>query len=538
MAGVGPFEAGIAAAEAGDFEKAAAIARILLARNPGDVNGLQIAGFVAFRQGRNTDALEAFLRAWRIAPDRPTLLYWIGVLYKERGDYQSAERAFRDAVSLDPGYGEAWCHLGETRFMIDRKENAREAFEAALKAEPTSPVVLARAARFFETTHDLARARALLEDAFHRNPDDGLARIALLELDLREGRCEAVVAGATALLRASTSADPRNEARINHLLASALDRLGDCQGAFTRYAEAKRLVSRLDHDLAHRAPSPLHTESLDRLRAFTAAADFSQWTSYPDLQGPAPVFLLGFVRSGTTWLDQVLSSHPSVTVTEEEDLLIDSWRELALSDDGLRRLAPMSKAEIERRRAAYWTRVDRVLGGAPRREVFVDKLPLNTANLPLIWRLFPEAKILFAIRDPRDAVLSAFQQHFQVNVGMAHFLDIGSGAAFYDRVMAIGAIMRERTPLRIHDIRYERVVSNFETEIRVATGFLGLPWTDAVLDYQETARRRVIRTPSARQVIEKPYATSIGKWRRYRDAMAPALPILAPWVERFGYPQD
>lgn len=512
--------------------------RALIARNPNDVHGLQIIGFSAFRQGDNRRALKAFLQANRAEPGQPTLLFWIGVLNKERGDFAQAERAFREAVRIAPRYGEAWCNLGETLFQLNRREEARSAFETAITAEPSSSTVLARAAHFLEVTHEVDKARSLAERAVQLDPSDEVARITLIEIDLREKRFEDILSGVTPLLKSSGNINHRNQARLRHLAATAHDRLGEYEAAFERYSEANRLQADLDRNLAGKSPSPLQTENLERIIHWLRSNEPASWTDNAGLQGPAPVFLLGFVRSGTTWLDQILSSHPSATVTEEEDLFVDSWRDLLISDEGLARLPTLSTDEINERRAAYWARADKALEGTKKRAIIVDKLSLNTVNLPLIWRLFPDAKIIFALRDPRDAVFSAFQQHFQVNAGMAHFLDINAAAAFYDRIMTIGALMREKAPLTLQEIRYESVVANFDAEILKLLTFLCLGWDDAVRNYQDTAKRRAVRTPSAKQVIEKPYSTSIGKWRRYQTGMAPALPILAPWVKKFGYETD
>lgn len=531
-----PLEEGVAAASAGDYAKANAIAAALFSRNPNDVHALQILGFIAFREGRNTDALKAFLRANEVEPGRPTILYWLGVLFKERGNYEESERALLDAVRRDPGYGEAWCQLGETLYYLHRRDDARGAFERALALEPDSPVVLAKAARFFEITHDLPRARSLAEKALALNPEDKHVAIALVEIELREKKFDAVIERATALLEENPR-NLRNQARLRHSIAAAQDRLGDYTAAFASYAEAHRLQAFLDLDTARLIPSPLHTENLDRLIRFLQRQDFAEWSRPSPLDGPTPVFLLGFVRSGTTWLDQILSSHPDFAVMEEEDNFVEFWRRFIISDEGLSRLPELAREEVNAGRAGYWTRANKTLKGRTARWT-VDKTPLNTAQLPIIYRLFPEAKIVFVLRDPRDAVFSAFQQLFQMNAGMSHFLDLKTGAQFYDRIMTIGSLMRENAPLNVHEIRYEDLVADFEAAIRRVLAFLDVPWSDAVRDYALTAKNRAIRTPSFRQVIEAPYATSIGKWRRYREAMAPALPILAPWVEKFGYDRD
>lgn len=264
----------------------------------------------------------------------------------------------------------------------------------------------------------------------------------------------------------------------------------------------------------------------------------SFWSAPRILSGAAPVFLVGFVRSGTTWLDQILSSHPDIAVMEEHDHFVDASRDLVIADGELDRIGALSDAQINAYRNAYWRRAEAVLKDDIARPLIIDKAPLNTAQLPLIARLFPEARIIFALRDPRDCVMSAFQQYFQLNVGMAYFLDMQTSAVFYDKVMTIGELTRRKSNLVFHEVRYERVVENFDAEVAAVLNFLGVEWDDSVRDYRETAKRRAVNTPSLRQVIQKPYATSIGKWRNYRDGMASALPVLAPWVEKFGYDAD
>lgn len=530
------FQQGLAAAESGDFARADAVARGLLSRDPNDVHALQILGFSAFRQGKNDAALQAFIRANRTAPGQPALLYWLGVLFKERGDFAQAERAFSDAVRLNPQYGEAWCHLGETLYLVERIDDARAAYDRAIAAEPDSVTVIAKYARFRETVHDLDGARALAERAYALNPQDELSVIALAEIRLRQNQPDEALSVLEPLL-GQASANDRNHAKLLHLAATALDRNGRYAESFSALEASHMLQRKINAARATSVPSPLNTESLQQTIAFLRRTNVAEWTRYTDLDGPDPVFLLGFVRSGTTWLDQILSSHPKIAVMEEEDNFIDIWPRLLRTSSALEQLPSFSRDEVNDGRRKYWSRASK-LATAPTGGLIVDKVPLNTVQLGLIYRLFPNAKIIFALRDPRDAILSAFQQHFQINAGMVHFLDIKTAASFYDKTMTIGEIVRNKTSLQVHKVRYESVVRDFKPEIMRLIEFLGFPWDEGVLNYQATAMSRAVRTPSRQQVVQPPYATSIGKWRHYRNGLAPALPILAPWIEKFGYDKD
>jgi hypothetical protein len=165
----------------------------------------------------------------------------------------------------------------------------------------------------------------------------------------------------------------------------------------------------------------------------------------------------------------------------------------------------------------------------------VDKFPLNIVVLPLIRRVFPNAKIIFALRDPRDVVLSCFQQRFTINAAMAQFLELERTGAYYDQVMALFELCRARLGLDLHQVRYEDVVAKLEGASRELCAFLGVAFEPAMLNYRATALKRAIATPSARQVIEPLYNRSVERWRRYEVELGPVLPVLAPWAARYGY---
>jgi hypothetical protein len=220
---------------------------------------------------------------------------------------------------------------------------------------------------------------------------------------------------------------------------------------------------------------------------------------------------------------------------EERDTLAGPAEALFKPGEGFERWASLSGAEIERLRTLYWQQVNAGLAGAATKDVFVDKLPLNAIYLPLIYRLFPTARIILAIRDPRDVVLSCYQQRFGMNPAMFQLLKLDSAVAYYDAVMKLVQVSREKLPLSLHEVRYESVVSDFDATIGALLEFLGLVWDDAVRDYAATAKRRTIGTPSAVQVVQPLYGSAQGKWRNYRRFLEPHLGALEPWVRTFGY---
>jgi hypothetical protein len=167
--------------------------------------------------------------------------------------------------------------------------------------------------------------------------------------------------------------------------------------------------------------------------------------------------------------------------------------------------------------------------------VVIDKLPLNLAYLFLVRRLYPNARVLFLLRDPRDVTLSCFCQSFELQGAMPYFLDLDQTAAYYDRLMKLAVLQQSSLGLEMHELRYEDLVTSFESRLRGVLEFLGLPWHEDVLDYRRKAADRAIDTPSYQQVARPLYSSSIGRWKNFRASLQPVLPKLEPWAATFGY---
>ncbi len=191
---------------------------------------------------------------------------------------------------------------------------------------------------------------------------------------------------------------------------------------------------------------------------------------------------------------------------------------------------------MKRRRGSYWSAVSATLGDRLRGRVLIDKLPLHTLALPVIARLFPDARILFALRDPRDVVLSCFRRRFVLNSAMREFLTLEGAAAYYDAVMALACDSRAILPLTLEEVRHEDLVDDFDGEAARVLRFAGLEWHEDVREFAERAKARP-RTPSDLQLAGGLSREGLAQWRRYADRLAPVLPVLAPWVKRWGYPE-
>jgi hypothetical protein len=243
---------------------------------------------------------------------------------------------------------------------------------------------------------------------------------------------------------------------------------------------------------------------------------------------------VGFPRSGTTLLEQILAAHPDIESLEERDNLIDVANDFLIDSEGVGKLEEIGVGELEIYRQKYWARIQEA-GMHLSRPVFVDKMPLNTVLLCLIAKLFPAAKVLFALRDPRDVVLSCFRRRFGMSAQMYEFTSLESTARYYDAVMQLASEYRRLLRLKMFDARYEKIVTNLEPQARALCDFIGVQWNDAMTDFAVRAKNRGINTPSAAQVARGLYTQGMNQWCRYEKQLAPVMPLLNPWVARFGY---
>ena len=518
---------GAAAAFAhGDHVTAARLAAEVLALRPAFPDALHLAGLCALRAGELVRALALLEQAAGLKPGDPLLIYNLGVARSESGDRGGALQAFSITARLAPTHPKAHFNLAVLSAEEGLVEQAETAYRRNLELAPTHAAAAAGLASLCEQRSALEEAERWCEAALALDAADPVARLTRAQLDFRAGRHAEAAVTLEALL--ATGLTVRNRALAAGRLGVAYDRLerpAEAWGMFLAAKDALRQSLPPETGAYSFATADRIARHLDRLLALDSA----------DSSGETPVFLVGFPRSGTTLLDQILSGHPGVTVLEEKDTLQDSLGRYALSDGGMEALLAATAAALSQDRERYWQRVQEYFPERPRERLFVDKLPLNTLFLPLMARLFPTARFIFALRDPRDVVLSCFMQTFALNEAMRHFLSLEETADFYAAVMDVGRRSQAALPERMHTVRYESLVADTEGEARRLLEFLGLPWDPAVLDFQATAKRRRINTPSYHQVARPIYGEARERWRRYETQLEPVRGKLEPFVEAFGY---
>ena len=529
-----------AALQARELERAAVLAEAAVAQGIEHPLLLNLAALRLEGQGRLEEAFERLRRALELAPSDVFVLSALGQNLDRQGRRDAALRAFDAALSIDPDFPQAHHNRAQTLQALGDFAGAREGFERAASLSAIYADPLGGLATLDVRQGDIPAARGHAERALAIDPAHAVARVALANAELSEGAAQAAERRLRALLEDPALAAIDRPA-VACLLGDALDSQGRTWEAFDAYGAGKAEAERLHApQFAPRAGRPTALEQARALKDYVDAADAGTWARV-DLsdKGDADehVFLLGFPRSGTTLLEQVLASHPQVATLDERTAMVDAETEFLSGPEGLERLTRLEGEELKLFRDAYWGRI-KAFGLDVRGKVFIDKFPLATMKLPLIAKLFPHARVLFALRDPRAVALSCFRRGFGMNPSMYQFVTLDGTARFYDAVMGLGEACRAKLPLTVHEIRYEALVEDFDATAKAVADFIGLEWSDSLRDFARTAEKRAIRTPSASQVRRGLYSDALQQWRLYQDHLAPVLPILQPWVKKWGYPPD
>ena len=526
--------------QAGDNERARQLAIETLGKGIEHPVLLNLRALDHEENGRLEKAFADLQRAHFLAPRDYSILNACGLCLARMNRPEEALACYNQAIELQPAFGPAWFNSGWAQEQLGEVGKAASAYAKAAELNPENVQAWANMAWLASRRGDAVSAKQYAERAFVLQPDHPTAVLALAAAEVDQPEV------AERRLR-GLIADSRLGAYDRGV---ALSQLGDVLDALDRTAEAFEAYREgnavFGADAASRFEAPGQAtvaDSLAWLNLWAQARDRRRWTGEPRAAAGsqagerAHIFLLGFPRSGTTLMESALAGHPDVTSLEERNTLNASVRAFMGDAQSLSRLASISDSDLRPFREDYWTCV-KDWGGAPAGKIFIDKNPFNTHRLPLIYKLFPDARIIFAVRDPRDVVLSCFRRRFNLNPSTYELLDLKRAAALYDRTMRFAALLRDNQALAEHTLVYERLVEDFPGQMQAACAFIGADWRPELLDFAGRARRGEVARASSAQISRGRYADGAGQWRRYRAEMAPVLPILAPWVERFGYPPE
>jgi tetratricopeptide (TPR) repeat protein len=468
--------------------------------------------------GQLDAAAASYRRVVELKPDYADAHYNLGNTLKELGQLDEAAACFRRVLKIDPDSVIAHNNLGAVLQDLGQLDDASANYQRALEIDPGCDDAMVGIGHLCVISGKMKEAEAMIDKALGVNPDNLEARLLLASIrkaKAGDGNLSALLAADEAAQNSRSPIPGNQKISLQFALGKSFDDLGDHDRAFPHFIEGCKMKrATFEYDAAQMT------------RYFNDVMRVFDRTTIERLRGggnpsKVPIFVLGMPRSGTTLTEQIIASHPDVHGAGE---LPDMWQ-ITKSDIGGTRGFPGNILALDHAGLTGWA--DRYVAGlrqhAPDAPHITDKMPSNFLYIGLIHVMLPNAKIIHVNRNPVDTCLSCLMTLF--NKGIKYSYDLAELGGYYIDYARLMDHWRDVLPAGAFlDVQYEDIVADQEAQARRMTGFCGLEWNDACIDFHK--HERSVRTASWAQVRQPIYKSSVERWRPYEKYLGPLLDAL------------
>jgi len=517
-------EKATAAFVAGDRQSAESIFRDILKGDASHVAALCGLAALALGGGNTQDSERLLRHALKQTAHLPLARRGLSHTLLAAGRLPEAEAAIRELLKIEPENPQNWVALGSVYTRLLRQNDALTAYEEAARLNPTEMRLRLSIGHIYKTLGQRVQCEQAYHECLRMEPGSGEAYWSLADLKTYVFT-EDEIASMQALL-AGSSADESNKAQLQFALGRALEQRRQYGDAFAHYAAGNAL---------RRATSPFDIAKFEaksqRVAACFDAAFFRerQAAGCPD---PAPIFIVGLPRSGSTLIEQILASHSLVEGTMELPNIVTMVREFDHRDgrdDGYpETVRAVSMENLVRLGRRYLDETRPIRAG---RAHFIDKMPNNFSHVGLIRAILPQATIVDVRRHPMDSCFSTYKQYFAEGQSFSYDLDVLG--RYYRCYLALMDHWDEVLPGKILHLQYEELIRDPDVLIRRLLAHCGLPFESACLRFHET--QRPVRTASSEQVRQPLYASGVGHWKHFAKGLEPLRDALGDCLERFAH---
>jgi len=500
----------------GELKEAEAIYRDILKKDPDHVEASRLLAGIAVGYEQYREASVFLKHALELAPDYPRAWVDLANVQRELEEYDEALESAARLIELSPEKAESYMVYASILGVAGRHEEAIETYEKALRLNPDKAAALCTMAHHLKTIGRQEEAIARYRECIAKRPDHSESYWSLANLKtfrFEESEVEAMLR----LLERKKLPD-ESRSQIHNALGLEYEARGDYDRAFDHFAECNQVRRKSEFY------DPVDTEDThDRVIELFDREFFEQEAG--EERNPAPIFIVGLPRSGSTLIEQILASHSQVDGTHELTDLSKVVRAMRRRKrKGIRfpevvsRLKPAGWSRIG---AQYLERTEKHRSSAP---YFIDKNPNNFIFVGLLKLAIPNAKIINARRHPLDSCLGSFKQLFAS--GQPFSYEMTELAEYYLQYQRLMDHWREVLPGFVLDVHYEEVVGDLDQQVQRLLDFCGLPFEESCLRFHET--RRAVKTASSEQVRQPIYSTSVNLWRHYEHRLDTFVEILEP----------
>jgi len=468
----------------------------------------------AFRRlDRDIDAINQYQLVLHINPESYPAAYGLGELFLQQGNLWEAEKHFRLAVRLGPDNIDAWHGLGQVLGFMGRLDEALGICRTILEKKPGDPQTISEQAEYYQRMGDSDRAYGCVSQLQQSENITPVAASVFSRICHRYDACD----DALEMCRTQLAMHSQNmgmQQLLSYAAGHLCDRMGDYNKAFEYFRRANELSpAPFDKTAFHEEISrTIEIFSPEKMPGYARSGNVSQ----------RPVFVVGMPRTGTSLVEQILSSHPEVYGAGELNAVNNI---VASIDQGAKNgypagISSLETEDMDRLAERYHQQLEQLSGSAMR---VIDKMPHNFRHLGLISLLFPGAAVIHCTRDPLDTCLSIYFQSF--NAAHPYATRLENLGAYYQEYQRLMSHWCQVLDIPVYAFSYERLVSEQEPVTRELLGFCGLGWDARCLEFYRYDRN--MATASYDQVRKPLYQQAVCRWKHYEAYLEPLKQALA-----------
>lgn len=508
------------------------ILETILSINPNIFEANHNLAILSLQIGDIDNSILYFEKSKKLNPKFSKVYFNLALAYEKKGEVDQAIINFKKVAELDSNNSLALYNIGHLYVKKMDINNAENYLQKSLKLNPKFVLAYHELFALFDRSNQLEKYKDLLNKlnkflndknlvnfyfAFyeHRKKNYKDAIEILKDLDLEENYYHQIITK-------------------HGILAKSYDKIKKFDEAYYHFKTNNYLVNKYyGKGIEEKNFLKYVNNRIDFFRDFT----LNNWNiSKVRSEFSDPIFLIGFPRSGTTLLDTILRTNKSVEVIEEKPILKNFLIKVEKkTNNDLGQLSNLDQEFIKEMQNFYFDERKKYQLNK-NSKIVIDKMPLNIIHIGEILRFFPNAKFVFALRNPYDCVLSCFMQQFQLNPAMKNFLSINSSAILYDLIMQLWTIYKKVFSINCHFIKYEDTVLNFEKTTKDIYKFLDIIWSKETKNFYKTGNERLdISTPSYDQVTSPLYSKSVNRWKNYEKEFKGVKNLLDRWANEFDY---
>ena len=535
-----------------------------MSKENSNINQILDSAYKALKIKKFQDAKNFFKKAITIDDKIPEVHNNLGMVYINLNDYEQAINCFTNAIKLRPKFSVAFCNLGMAYSKTRNFQLAEENYKKSIFFDKKNIIAHFNLGNLYQDYNDLSNAEKNYKSVLKLKPDmlqayknlffiyqrsnqskklkeiQGRAKSNLgnhFIVDFFQGVCDFENKSFQAVIKNFQKLKiDEKEVRVitikNELLAKCYDFNGEYNKSFEYFVKANNSIFKI---FKKKYKKENYLNLINKRIEFYSKFNIKKWNLNLSEQND-PIFLIGFPRSGTTLLDTILRTHNLIEVIEEKPIVEEFIDSLNIkTNNNFSNLEKIDKNFYDQMRNVYFKKRDKFVK-FDKNKVYIDKLPLNLIFIGEICRFFPNAKFIFALRNPYDVILSCFMQQFAPNNAMMNFTNLDDATKLYDLSMSLYKKYYNLFKSNIHEIKYEDVVLDFDNTIKKLLKFLNLEWQEELKNFYETASKRgIISTPSYNQVSQPIYKKSINRWKNYENKFKDIEPKLNKWLDEFSY---